>query len=147
MREGAESNMRKIAGNFHNWQKKIELQTKEDLQNQEGDIKGPLHQVTLLKPAENQQQTKCLKAEKNKSITLLRRVLTFQLEGQQPKEKRMVFFSKTWKKIPANQILSLENILQNYSYVKMFIDKLKDYFACELKEVSKGIPKTKLKWS
>ena len=92
MREGAESNMRKIAGNFHNWQKKIELQTKEDLQNQEGDIKGPLHQVTLLKPAENQQQTKCLKAEKNKSIT------TFQLEGQQPKEKRMVFFQRHERK-------------------------------------------------
>ena len=58
MREGAESNMRKIAGNFHNWQKKIKLRIKEDLQKQEGDIKGPLHQVTSLKSAENQQQTK-----------------------------------------------------------------------------------------
>lgn len=82
MREGAESNMRKIAGNFHNWQKKIKLQIKEDLQKQEGDIKGPLHQVTSLKTAKNQQQTKRLKAEKNKNITLLGRVLTFQSEGQ-----------------------------------------------------------------
>ena len=81
VREGAESNMRKISGNFHNWQKKIKLQIKEDLQNQ-GDIKGPLHQVASLKPAENQQQTKCLKAEKNKSKTLLGRVQTFQSEGQ-----------------------------------------------------------------
>lgn len=46
----------------------------------------------------------------------------------------MIFFQRLERKYLPTQILSLENILQNYSYVKMFIDKLKDYFACELKE-------------
>lgn len=55
--KGQKAIWEKQLGIFTTGRKKIKLQIKEDLQNQEGDIKGPLHQVTSLKPAENQQQT------------------------------------------------------------------------------------------
>lgn len=72
----------KIAGNFHNWQKKIKLQIKEDLQKQEGDHKRTSSPSYIIKNCKNQQQTKRLKAEKNKNITLLGKSANFSIEGQ-----------------------------------------------------------------